>query len=214
MTYFQNRRKDLQDIVQVGVETPVYGAGVRVGLIPLGVYFAGGESSMGKRDLGKGIGLRGGEFGKYHSQQLVFGFLGGENFYSGDPMKDDEGKILTDKHGVTLTDNDRANKKSYKMRYMSLFNDPVLDRARRKKDKFRREYVLNLVHKSKNPALLSYLPEEDPKPFGYPSQFAYQVDAFVGVYGGVRVGVNFAELLDFVLGIATIDILDDDVASE
>lgn len=212
-TYWQNRRKDFQDIAHAGVETPVYGGGFRVGPIPLGFYFAGGETEMGARDLGSGWGLRGGEFGKYHSQQLVYGFLGGEKFHSGEPMRE-EGKILTDDKGIPLTENDRANTKSYKMRYFSFFNDPIAERQRRKKEAFRRAFVEKLIQESGNEELRAYIPAEEEKPFGYPPQFLYQVDVFMGVYGGFRVGVNLAELLDFVLGFTTADILGDDVVEE
>ena len=95
-------------MIQIGVESPVYGAGVRLGPIPLGLYFAGGESEVGARDLGEGYGLRGGDFGKYHSQALVYTFLGGENFYSGEPLRTDEKKIIIDKHGIALTADERA----------------------------------------------------------------------------------------------------------
>ena len=42
----------------------------------------------------------------------------------------------------------------------------------------------------------------------------YQVEIFLGTYAAVRLGFNFAEVLDFVLGIFSIDILEDDVMGE
>ena len=62
-TYWKNRKNDLKDIVTVGAETPMYGAAVKVGPLPIGIVFQGGESSLGKRDLGRGVGIRGGEIG-------------------------------------------------------------------------------------------------------------------------------------------------------
>lgn len=213
-TYWANRKNDAKDVFQAGVETPVYGIGFRVGPIPIGFFFAGGETETGKRDLGSGVGLRGGEVGSYHSQQLVFGYLGGEKFHSGEPMRDDEGEVLTDDKGIPLTENERANLKSYNMRYFSFFSDPVADRQKRKKDAFMREYIEDRIPESQKEDLKAYIPEPDPKPFGYPSHFSYQVDLFFGVHGGLRVGFNFAELLDFLLGFTTVDILKDDVAGE
>ncbi len=211
-TYWNNRRKDAQDMIQVGVETPVYGVGVRLGPLPLGLYFAGGESEIGARDLGEGYGLRGGDFGKYHSQALVYTFLGGENFYSGEPLRSDDQKIIVDKHGIALTSDERANKKSYNMRYFSYFNDPVEERKKRKKEKFRKEFIDDLMKDGFPEELKSYIPVEDVKPFGYPSHFLWQVDTFIGIYGGARVGFNIAEIADFVLGFTTLDMLDDDLA--
>lgn len=135
-TYWKNRKNDFQDIVTVGAETPMYGAAVKVGPLPIGVLFQGGESEMGKKDLGRGIGLRGGQFGTYHSQQLVFGILGGESFHSGLPTMDAKGNWLVDKKGIPLTKEERANVKSYKMRYYSYWYDPVKDRQKKKKRAF------------------------------------------------------------------------------
>ncbi|WCL49283.1 hypothetical protein O4O04_18625 [Leptospira sp. GIMC2001] len=203
----------MQDIVQFGLETPVYGVGVRVGPLPLGIYFAGGESELGKRDLGSGIGLRGGDFGKYRTQQLVFGFLGGEFFYSGEPIRNDEGKLQTDENGIPLLLDERANKKSYKMRYFSFLNDPVEDRKKRKKEKFQKKMVENILGDDADESIRAYLPKEKEKPFGYPANYIWQIDVFIGAYGGARVGVNLAEVFDFMIGLTTIDILNDDVES-
>lgn len=210
-SYWQNRRKDLQDVVTVGAETPVYGVGVRLFFLPIGFYFAGGETEMGKRDLGSGVGLRGGEVGRYHSQQLVFGILGGENFHSGEALREEDGKVVLDKKGIQLTENERANLKSYKMRYFSFFNDPVDERNRRKKEEFRRQYMEKMIQKTGKAELKEYLPERELKPFGYPKSFPWQIDIFLGVYGGVRLGLNFAELADFLIGFTSADILDDDL---
>ncbi|MCC5814423.1 MAG: hypothetical protein JJT78_06680 [Leptospira sp.] len=210
-SYWQNRRKDLQDVVHVGAETPVYGAGFRLFFLPVGFYFAGGESELGKRDKGAGFGLRGGDFGKYHSQQLVFGILGGENFHSGEALRDENGKVIFNKQGIQETDDERANLKSVKMRYFSFFNDPVDERNKRKKEEFRRRYMEDMIRKTKNKELQAYIPEREPKPFGYPPGFNWQIDVFFGLYGGVRAGINLAELADFVVGFTTIDMLGDDV---
>lgn len=51
-TYWKNRKNDFQDIVTVGAETPMYGAAVKVGPLPIGVLFQGGESEMGKKRFG------------------------------------------------------------------------------------------------------------------------------------------------------------------
>ncbi|MCT8333545.1 hypothetical protein NUH30_07655 [Leptospira sp. 85282-16] len=210
-TYWKNRKNDFQDIVTVGAETPMYGAALKVGPLPIGVLFQGGESGLGKKDLGRGVGLRGGEFGTYHSQQLVFGILGGESFHSGLPILDAKGNWLVDKKGIPLTKEERANVKSYKMRYYSYLYDPVKDRKRRKKEHFRRELTNDLVAATGQKEFLVYLPAEDLKPFGYPPVYSWNVEFVAGVYGGARLGFNVAEAFDFLLGFTTIDLLDDDL---
>ncbi|TGM73096.1 hypothetical protein EHR01_17985 [Leptospira mtsangambouensis] len=210
-TYWKNRKNDFQDIVTVGAETPMYGAALKVGPLPIGFVFQGGESEMGKKDLGRGLGLRGGQFGTYHSQQLVFGILGGESFHSGLPLLDAKGNWLVDKKGIPLTSDERANVKSYKMRYYSYIYDPVKDRKRRKKEHFRRELTKDIVASTGQKEFLVYLPEEDLKPFGYPPGYSWNVEVTAGVYGGARLGFNVAEAFDFLLGFTTVDLLDDDV---
>ena len=62
-----------------------------------------------------------------------------------------------------------------------------------------------------DPALLAYLPKENLKPNGYPKSYLYQIEFAIGIYGGLRVGFNPAELIDFILGFTTYDLYDDDV---
>lgn len=210
-TYWKNRKNDFQDIVTVGVETPMYGAAVKLGPIPIGFLFQGGESEMGKRDLGRGVGLRGGELGSYHSQQLVFGILGGESFFSGYPVMDEKGNWMVDKKGIAFTENERANIKSFKMRYISHFNDPVKDRKKRKKETFQRELTKDLIKLTGKEEFAVYLPKQDEKPYGYPPGFVWNVEIAVGAYGGGRFGFNISEALDFLVGFTTLDMLDDDI---
>lgn len=210
-TYWKNRKNDFQDIVTVGAETPMYGAAVKLGPLPVGFLFVGGESEMGKRDLGRGVGIRGGELGGYHSQQLVFGILGGESFFSGQPLKDEKGNWLVDKKGIAFTEDERANLKSYKMRYLSLFNDPVKERKRRKKESFQRELTKDIIKSTGKEEFAIYLPKEDLKPYGYPPGFLWNVEIAGGVYGGARLGFNFGEAFDFLIGFTTLDMLDDDI---
>jgi hypothetical protein len=210
-TYWKNRRNDLLDVVTVGAETPMYGAAVKIGPIPIGLLFLGGESELGKKDLGRGYGVRGGVIGGYHSQQLVYTFLGGESFHAGEPIKDEKGKWMVDEKKIPLTEDERANIKSYKMRYFSYFNDPVKDRKKRKKQIFQRELTNDLVRQTGKTEFLVYLPKEDQKPFGYPPGFLWNIEIVGGVYGGARLGFNFGEMIDLVFGFTTLDLYDDDV---
>ncbi len=209
-TYIHHRKKDLQDIATFGIEKPGYGIGLRMSVLPLGFFFQGGETSPGKKDIGEGYGLRGGSFGKYFTQQLVYGAFGGETFYSGEPLFSEEAKpILED--SVVQTDSERNNLKSFNLRYLKLFSDPPQERQKRSKEKLKKVIVEKLLEKNPDPAILSYLPKESKKPNGYPNEYKYQMELFVAVYYGIRVGINFSELVDFLLGFTTLDILGDDV---
>lgn len=210
-TYWNNRRKDLQDVITVGVETPVYGVNIKLAPINIGFLFVGGETEPGKKDLGSGVGLRGGSFSNYFSQQLVFGLLGGETFYSGELELTEEGKMQFE-NKIPLVKDFRDNIKSYSLRYLTILTDPAKDRKKRQKDIVKKEIIKNVLEENPNadPALLGYLPKEKTKPNGYPDSYLYQIEIAIGIYGGIRVGFNPSELIDFILGFTTYDLNEDD----
>lgn len=205
--YSEYRRKDLQDSVTIGLETGSYGFGFRLSFLSLGFFF------QGKDEDKKGYGLRGGSLGEYHSGQLVYGFLGGENFYAGEVIRDEKGEAILN-NNVPLVLYSRDNIKSHKVRYLKFYKDPPSARRKRQREKEQREIIGDIVKSTGDETLLSQLPPEKKKPFGYSPEYLYQVEFFVGIYGGIRVGINFAEVLDFFLGLGTIDLLQDDVRGE
>ncbi len=211
-TYWNNRRKDLQDVFTAGVEKPVYGVNLKLAPLNIGFLFVGGETEPGKKDLGGGIGLRGGSFSSYFSQQLVFGWMGGETFYSGELELADDGKTQYE-NKIPIVKEARDNIKSYSVVYLKILTDPPKDRKKRTKEEVRRVAIQNMLAENPNadPALLAYLPKENAKPNGYPKSYLYQIEFAIGIYGGLRVGFNPAELIDFILGFTTYDLYDDDV---
>ncbi len=211
-TYWSYRKKDLQDTVTLGLENPSYGFGIRIGYLPLGIFFMGGETSIGKKDKGEGVGIRGGGVGKYSSNQLLFGFLGGEMFYFGDPLLSEKGEVILEEK-VISTASQRDNLKSFNVKYIKIFSDPPRERQKRNKEKTKEIIVKKLIEKNKDPSLLAYLPEKPKKPFGYPSTYPFQIEIFGGVYYSFRLGINLSELLDFILGFTTYDFLEDDIES-
>ncbi|EMO51702.1 LIC13411 family adhesin [Leptospira noguchii] len=230
-TYFQNRKNDLKDIFTVGVETPGYGAGVRIGPLAAGFVFQGGESASGKRDLGKGYGLRGGYFGSYRSQQLIFGILGGDTFFplgvetqtsetespetisleTTEELKNlEDSKTPGDKVPEFL--NERYNIKSQKLRYLSFYNIPVAERRRKKKEEFYKRFIEKQNLDKNDPAVQNALQNFNKRKDGYPKSFLYQIEVYLGIYAGLRIGFNPVELLDFLIGFTGLDLLEDDVA--
>ncbi|RHX92226.1 hypothetical protein DLM75_03180 [Leptospira stimsonii] len=229
-TYLQNRKNDFKDIFSAGIENPGYGAGLRIGPLAAGFVFQGGESSPGRRDLGKGYGLRGGHFGTYRSQQLIFGILGSDTFFpldvetqsseTGDEevspelqeeLKNLENtKIPGDKVPEFL--NERYNIKSQKLRYLSFYHIPVAERRKRKKEEFYRRFIEEQSFDRNDPSIQNALQALNKKKDGYPKSFLFQMEVYLGIYYGIRIGINPAELLDFLLGIAGLDLLDDDLS--
>ncbi|MCB1189566.1 MAG: hypothetical protein H7A23_21610 [Leptospiraceae bacterium] len=213
-SYAYNRKKDFYDIFTIGIEDPTYGSAVRLGPLSFGILFIGGETQAGKKDKGKGYGLRGGSFAKYFSQQLVFGILGGEIFYSGEPKMNPDTKKPEELFGIPAVQDERDNLKSHKVKYLSFYHDPPKERQKRQKQEAKKMLVNKILKENSDPTLLAYLPPENPKPYGYTASYLFQIEFMLGIHYGTRIGFNIAELLDFLLGIATIDILDDDVKKD
>jgi hypothetical protein len=194
-TYLRDRKNDLKDTVNLGVESPGYGIGLRMSIIPFGFLFQGGESSLGKKDLGSGLGIKGGHIGEYSSQQLTFVVMGGEDFHA---IK--EGKELQ---------TPRALSKKIHIRTFSIINDPVKDRKARKKELVREE----ILSRSKlDPRVVEYYKTQKTiKSNGYPKSYPYQIEFMIALHYGLRIGINVAEILDFVMGWTTFDWMDDDL---
>ncbi|WP_207797589.1 LIC13411 family adhesin [Leptospira haakeii] len=234
-SYWSHRKKDLGDVFTAGIETPGYGIGVRVGPLATGFVFQGGESEPGKRDLGTGYGLRGGTYGPYRSQQLIFGFLGGEKFHSMPPTetspKKEETKTPTSNAPTSdnillLPENaeseqdpnptpelldERLNSKSYEIRYLRFYNNPVSERRKAKKEAFFRKYLESLDPDKRNEAIQTFLAQNPKNKDDYPSAFLFEVELYISIRYGIRLGFNFGEFLDFLLGFAGIDLMEDDI---
>ncbi|PJZ27032.1 hypothetical protein CH352_07950 [Leptospira hartskeerlii] len=234
-TYWSHRKKDLGDVFTAGVETPGYGIGVRIGPLATGFVFQGGESEPGKRDLGTGYGLRGGTYGPYRSQQLIFGFLGGEKFHSMPPTetspKKEETKTTapnsqTNDNFLLLPENpeseqdpnptpelsdERLNSKSYEIRYLRFYNNPVSERRKAKKEAFFRKYLESLDPQKRNEAIQTFLAQNPKNKDDYPSAFLFEVEFYISIRYGIRLGFNFGEFLDFLLGFTGIDLMEDDI---
>lgn len=206
-TYLENRKNDMKDILTLGFEKESYGFGLRTSFLPIGFFF------QSKEDLTTGYGLRGGSFGEYSTNQLVFGFLGGESFYHGDLLKDGNGKpIQVD--GAFLVANKRDNLKSHSLKYLHFYKDPPSQRRKRQREKDLRNLAQELSQTTESLELQEQLPKPKPKPNGYASHYLYQVEIFIGAYYGLRVGFNFAEFVDGIFGFLNIDILEDDIQGE
>lgn len=235
-TYWSHRKKDLADVFTAGIETPGYGVGVRLGPLATGFVFQGGESEPGKRDLGTGYGLRGGAYGPYRSQQLIFGFLGGEKFHSmpstesspqkeenkttpgSNSQKDSNFLLLPeapeseqDPNPTPELSDERLNSKSYEIRYLRFYNNPVSERRKAKKEAFFRKYLESLDPQKRNEAIQTFLAQNPKNKDDYPSAFLFEVELYISIRYGIRLGFNFGEFLDFLLGFAGIDLMEDDI---
>lgn len=208
-TYWHNRKNDFMDVFTVGFEKNSYGAGVRIGPLAAGFMFQGGSSKNPDPEKGKSFGLRGGRIGKYYSRQMVFGILGGESFQPGQ-LSEEAVKAYQKTGKIPDPEDERSGLKSHDVKYMSFYNDPPSERRKRRKEKLQREMAEEMIRQSGDESIRMYMPGKPRKRYGYPASYLFQVEVYVGLFGGIRLGMNFAELLDFILGFAGADILKDD----
>ena len=194
-TYWKHRKKDLQDIVTFGVEKKGYGTGGRLGPLALGFFFQGEEDNLSNQNKENGIGLRGGNFGRYQTKQLVFGFLGGENFY-----------ILKKKNNL---ENQRNEKKSHSVRYFDFYQQITPNKKLEERKQKYAEKMMKEIAKRHNQELPLSVFQKKKKT--YPISYFFQMEVFFGLSYVLRFGFNFSELIDFVLGFTNLDILKDDI---
>jgi hypothetical protein len=206
----EKKKNDLSDIGTLGLEKSVYGLAFRAGPLPVGFLFSGGSSTELSTETINGVGLRGGQWDTYYSKQLIFGFGGGESFFSAELSKNEKGEILYLKK-IPISTVERSNLKSYVVKYVDIFHDPPKDRQKRQKKAVQKYVFEKLSAGMDTTAFEPYLPKEDPKPKGYPDTYIYQFEIVLGVYGGLRLGFNLAELADFLTGMVGIDLLEDDM---
>lgn len=77
--------------------------------------------------------------------------------------------------------------------------------------------ILQKVYRKQNldrndPAVQNALQNFNKRKDGYPRSFLYQIEVYLGIYAGLRIGFNPMELLDFLVGFTGLDLLEDDVA--
>lgn len=208
VSYTNHRLNDLKDIATLGIEKDSYGFGFRISILPIGFFFQSQEN------LTKGYGLRGGSLGEYSTKQLLFGFGGGESFYHGNILTDINSKPIQ-LDGMFLVPNKRDNLKSHDLKYLNTLHDPPNKRRKRQREKDLLSLTKELSKDSSlDSEIFQQLPKPKQKPFGYATHYPYQLEIFFGLYFGFRIGMNFAETIDAILGFLNIDVLEDDIEGE
>jgi len=191
--YLRNRARDFADIVTIEAETRTIGAAVRVGPFKAGLSY--------KSPRGLSYGLRGGHLGKHNTAEftaLVFG----ADYFSAAPMND----LLRDGIPVEKKGNGGlipAGETDETLPDAAVAETTEILAQRKKTYRARSPFGTDVPLIRKNHALKSK------KGFVTASYFT-GIDVSAGLFGGIRVGVNFGELFDFIVGWFTFDPFDDD----
>lgn len=222
--YWSQRAKDGADIFTFELQTQSYGASVRTGPVKLGLNY--------KSQDGVGIGLRGGEVGRFIDSEFALFLLGSDrlnDLWSKDastakvpspggdiapadrepapesplpsePPEDSSSAAPSDA-SITKRKNAPAGKKEGAPPTL-----PSLIVLRRKNLNARSPFGTAIPFQKADPLF-----KKGRQDRYAPVHHFTAVEMTVGLYFGVKVGINFGELLDFLTGFFGADILSDDL---
>jgi hypothetical protein len=189
--YLKNRGRDFADILTIEAQTRSYGAALRIGPLQAGLNYKSPE--------GGAYGLRGGHVGSHHTASFTALLFGSDYFSSSELTDLLRGGIPEERGGraATLPSDDESEEESF-----SAEGDNMLE-LRRKEYRARAPFGTSIPLQKKRRLFRGTE--------GFVTAPYYtQIDATVGLFGGIHIGFNIGELLDFVLGLLTVDIYGDD----
>jgi hypothetical protein len=195
--YWKNRLHDSMDIFTAEVSTQSYGVALRAGPLKFGAHY--------KSPSGYAAGLRGGQSGRYYTAEFAAAFMGADYFQSL-PFKDLEKAPKKDPEKEAAESQLPADQAA-----TELFNPepalPVKSEAllyKRGKEFRARSPFGSSIPIQQNRRLLYN--RKELAPFYYYTQ----LEITLGLYGGLKLGLNAGELIDFLLGFFGVDFMNDD----
>lgn len=198
--YLKNRARDFADIATLEVQTKSYGASVRVGPLQAGLSY--------KSPKGRAYGLRGGHFGRHNTAEFT-AVIFGADYFASRPMK----KLMND--GIPEED---KNKQAILPSSASSEDTELLEELTAQTGGYENIKIIgqrNKAYQARTPfgTTIPLLKKKSvlKKKEGFaPPYYFTQIDVSIGLYYGIRMGVNVGELLDFFLGWFKIDLYNDD----
>lgn len=197
--YLENRLRDSGDIFHLGIEKDVYGASIFNDSVGLGIQHSAN---------GKGIGMRYGNIGLYKTGgkmlKLRFKIIGSRTHH--DLCRDIDDTKCLDKIGNYFTS------------YISYGNSFIFHNT-----SFHQAFRQTNRNHSKHVALNMFIDlgggrgnhpvyDTDPKEDNRGNYTILPIEISAGLYLGIRLGFNFSELADFLVGFVGFDPLGDDIA--
>ncbi len=199
--YFINRVNDLKDIVHIGVEKDVYGASIFVDSIGLGIQHAAN---------GKGVGIRYGHIGFYKTGGKVLKMrmrIAGNT----------EVHKFCDYNNFTDCLDKLGNYNTETIRYgnsiilnNTSFHEPMqlTNRNSSKRISLHSMFLFLFIGGNKS---VTFIYDTDPKEDSRGDYTILPIEISAGLYLGIRLGFNFSELADFLVGFVGFDPLGDDI---
>lgn len=184
--YVRNRAMDARDVFTVQAETGSYGAALRAGPLKAGLSY--------KSPDGRSVGLRGGEVGESYSADFTAFFFGADYFNSAPirfdswrppPPRDNDAPEPAEPGPADAETTARSRLRNKEFRALAPFGTE------------------KAAHRARS------LARDEDVDWAAPVYFT-QIEITLGLYGGLRLGVNPGEFLDLLLGLFTIDLYADD----
>jgi hypothetical protein len=200
--YLEDRMRDSGDIFHVGLEKDVYGASIFIDSVGLGIQHSAN---------GKGIGMRYGNFGLYKTGGKVIKVrvktvstarvrnLCDYNDFTDCLDKLSDYTIIVTRYGNSTIE------------FNTSFHKPaqLTNRNFSKQVSLFSMFLLIFFGGSKSSW---FLYDTDPKEDNRGNYTILPIEISAGLYLGIRLGFNFSELADFLVGFVGFDPLGDDIA--
>ncbi len=189
----KNRGRDGLDIATLELETHTYGAALRAGPVKAGLNYHAAK--------GTSVGLRGGDAGAHNSEEITIFFAGRDIFRKSAPAAEDE-SVETPARAAgeepEATDGEEAAKPPAKPGE----SDELMSQRGKALAAFSPFGTVLPAYKKrslfKSTSGLA------------PAYYYTQIEITVGIFAGIRIGLNPGELIDALAGLFTFDPFSDD----
>lgn len=214
--YWSQRARDGADIFTFELQTQSYGAAVRTGPVKLGLHY--------KSENGRGVGLRGGEVGRFVDSEFAIFLLGSDrlnDLFTGEKSspQNDRGADDEKDSPPPARDSEPADGQASPGAVPDIATgkpparNPPAPKAlpsrlllRRKNLNARSPFGTAIPLQKASPLFKNLRPGR----FA-PAHHFTGIEATVGLFFGLKVGINLGELVDFVTGFFGADIMSDDM---
>ncbi len=182
--YMKNRSRDFADIFTLQVRTQSYGASLRAGPVKVGLQYESPAGSV--------LGLRGGEISDYYEAAFALLLIGADYIQE-----------------TPIEFNLKSSSKTKKNGPASIIPSPRQWRGKlyHARSPFGTQGDLQ---KRRNLLKGNKKNSEGSSDFLAPLSYYTDIQLSIGLYFGLRIGLNPGELLDFLLGWTTLDFMGDD----
>lgn len=208
--YVKNRSRDFVDVFTFEMQTESYGAALYAGPAALGIDY--------KSQNGKAAGLRGGQIGSYNSAGFTALAFGSDYLTPSKIDFDAVWKPKIKKNESKVNETTKTNDVDDALDALegdeTLVNDEIVTGKQSDSESLlvlrKKAFQARVPFGTIRPAYLNKDLFKNKKTRWAPAYYFTRLELQLGLYFGVRIGINPGEFLDFLFGFFTADMYDDD----